>query len=119
MTLPFPARKLIRQAFRNGTFIGKRPARSPLLHATITERGEIAEQLSKYSNDGCIGIHWHGRQYCDSDGRAVSYKRVLATPTIRGFHDWLESTDPWIEGPCGYTLFRPSDLAAGAFHGAW
>lgn len=108
------AKKLIRDAFKSGAFRGFPPKRSAILHMDITERGEMAKALAENVNDGTLGIHWIGRQYCDANGEHVSYKSVRPAPkNIRELDAWVDATDPWIEGPCSWTLFRPSDTQAG------
>lgn len=93
---------------RNGCPCKPKPHPLQKLHAAITERGEIDAMLRANVRNGKLGIYWSGRTYCDSNGAFVEATRVKMAPTVRGFYEWVDETDPWIEGPCSWKLFPPT-----------
>lgn len=108
-TLPKAVRRLLARGYRDahaGRGYGKGA------HGRINERAHILELIGDKAEGGLVAIYWTGTTYCDAPGGiATSSESVIPVPSLACPDDFwrlIDSSDPGIEGPCGWRARKPS-----------
>jgi hypothetical protein len=76
------------------------------LHNQTQARIRMHRQIAELQEEGSIAVMWSGRD-CDGVQYSGSMRMVAADPASVIRH--IDETYEWADGPCSWTLMRPSE----------